>query len=112
MRVKCTIASTSKCESSEYRSMTYGAPQGSCLGPLIFPIFTNDLSKQLENSCSILFADDTTLYKTHRNLNYLKWCLEDDMTRLSDWFKANKLTINLEKKQYVSCSRKQLQLKR
>ena len=97
MRVKCTISSTGKCESSKYRSVTYGAPQGSCLGPLIFLIFTNDLNNQIENSNSILFADDTTLYKTHRNLNYLKWCLEDDLTRLSDWFRANKLTMNLDK---------------
>ena len=97
MRVKCTISSTGKCESSEYRSLTYGAPQGSCLGPLIFLIFTNDLNNQIENSNSILFADDTTLYKTHRNLNYLKWSLEDDLTRLSDWFKANKLTMNIDK---------------
>ena len=97
MRVKCAISSTGKCESSEYRSLTYGAPQGLCLGPLIFLIFTNDLNNQIENSNSILFADDTTLYKTHRNLNYLKWCLEDDLTRLSDWFKANKLTMNIDK---------------
>ena len=46
---------------------------------------------------SILFADDTTLYKTHRNLNYLRWSLQDDMNTLVDWFKANKLTLNIEK---------------
>ena len=97
MRVKCCVSSTGKCEHSNYMPLTYGAPQGSCLGPLIFLIFTNDLNKQIENSNTILFADDTTLYKTHRNLNYLKWCLEDDMTRLSDWFRANKMSMNLGK---------------
>ena len=97
MRVKCNISSTGKCESSDYRSLSYGAPQGSCLGPLIFLIFTNDLHQQLENSSSILFADDTTLYKMHRILKYLKWCLEEDLTRLSNWFKANKLTMNVDK---------------
>ena len=72
-------------------------PQGSCLGPLIFLIFTNDLNQHLQHSSSILFADDTTLYKTHRNLNYLEWCIQDDMQTLTDWFKANKLTLNLDK---------------
>ena len=43
------------------------------------------------------FADDTTIHKTHRNLTYLKWCLEDDLSTLSDWFAANKLTLNLGK---------------
>ena len=97
MRVKCCISSTGKCEHSKYQPLTYGTPQGSCLGPLIFLLFTNDLHKQIENSNTILFADDTTLYKTHRNLTYLKWCLEDDMTRLADWFRANKLSMNLGK---------------
>ena len=72
MRVKCCVSSTGKCEHSKYLPLTYGAPQGSCLGPLIFLIFTNDLHRQIENCNIILFADDTTLYKTHRNLNYLK----------------------------------------
>ena len=97
MRVKCGVSSTGKYEHSKYQPLSHGAPQGSCLGPLIFLIFTNDLHKQIENSSTILFADDTTLYKMHRNLNYLRWCLEDDMTRLSDWFRANKLSMNLGK---------------
>ena len=97
MRVKCCVSSTGKCEHSRYQPLTYGAPQGSCLGPLIFLIVTNDLHRQIENCNTILFADDTTLYKMHRNLNYLKWCLEDDMTRLADWFRANKLSMNLGK---------------
>ena len=97
MRVKCNVDSTDKIEYSDYMKVTYGTPQGSCLGPLIFLIFTNDLHRHLVYSSSILFADDTTLYKTHRNLVYLKWCLEDDLCTLSDWFAANKLTLNLDK---------------
>ena len=97
MRVKCTISSTGKLEYSRYQTVNYGTPQGSCLGPLIFIIFTNDLHKQLMNTASLLFADDTTLYMTHRNLRYLKWCVEEDMKKLIAWFKANKLTLNLGK---------------
>ena len=78
-----------------------GHHQGSCLGPLIFIIFTNDLHKQLMSSSSLLFADDTTLYMTHRNLRYLKWCMEEDMKRLITWFKANKLTLNLSKTECI-----------
>ena len=97
MRVKCNVASSGKTEYSDYMKVSYGTPQGSCLGPLIFLIFTNDLHRHLVYSSSILFADDTTLYKTHRNLVYLKWCLEDDLCTLNDWFAANKLTLNLDK---------------
>ena len=97
IRVKCQVASSGKMEYSEYQIVNYGTPQGSCLGPLIFLIFTNDLYRHLNHCASILFADDTTLYKTHRNLNYLRWSLQDDMNTLTDWFKANKLTLNIEK---------------
>ena len=54
----------------------------------------------------ILFADDTTVYKGHRNLNYLKWCLESDLAKLVDWFKANKLTLNVDKTVYILFSSK------
>ena len=34
---------------------------------------------------------------THRNSNYLNWCIEQDLDTLSDWFRANLLTLNEEK---------------
>ena len=97
MRVKCNISSSGRTEYSDYMTVTYSTLQGSCLGPLIFLIFTNDLYRHLVYSSAILFADDTTLHKTHGNLTYLKLCLEDDLNTLSDWFAANKLTLNLDK---------------
>ena len=81
--------------------MEFGAPQGSCLGPLLFLLFTNDLYLNIEYCSAILFADDTTVYKSHRNTRYLKWCIEQDLKTISDWFKANKLTLNLEKTEYM-----------
>ena len=97
IRTKCTVASTGKTEYSEYKAINFGTPQGSCLGPLIFIILTNDLHRQLQHCNSILFADDTTVYKSHRNLKYLSWCVEDDIKTIVKWFQANKLTLNIDK---------------
>ena len=82
---------------SSYQEVSYGTPQGSCLGPLLFLVFINDLHNVVEHGLSLLFADDTTLLHSHKNLRYLKWTVEEDLNKLMDWFKANKLTLNLDK---------------
>ena len=97
MRVKCTTPESSKPIKSETKRVEYGTPQGSCLGPLLFLIFCNDLNLQLQHLRSIQFADDTTVYMGHTNKNYLQFCVEDDLLRLQDWFRANKLTLNAGK---------------
>ena len=82
---------------SSYQEVSYGTPQGSCLGPLLFLVFINDLHNVVEHGLSLLFADGTTLLHSHKNLRYLKWTVEEDLNKLMDWFKANKLTLNLDK---------------
>ena len=78
-----------------------GRLKGSCLGPLIFLIFVNDLHLHLQHSECVQFADDTTLVFTHRNLNYLHFSIESELTCIQDWFNANKLTLNIEKSSYL-----------
>ena len=49
----------------------------------------------------ILFADDTTLIHGNRSLRYLKWMIEEDLSKMTDWFNANQLTINLSKTECI-----------
>ena len=107
MRVKCRT-SDSDITYSEPHLMEYGPPQGSCLGPLLFTIFTNDLSKHLLFTKCILFADDTTLYMSHNNEKYLTWCIEVDLKIVNDWFKANLLTLNIDKSVCVTFQSKRI----
>ena len=97
LRTKCRTASSSTEARSKLFNVTVGTPQGSCLGPLIFLIFCNDLRLHLTHLQCIQFADDTTLFTSHKSKCYLEYCVTMDLERLHDWFKANKLTLNLNK---------------
>ena len=93
---KITTGPNQTVKSDSY-GITYGATQGSCLGPLLFIIFMNDLHQLPLFSNIILFADDTTLFDSHRSNNFLKYTLEHNLKLMIEWFKANKLSLNLNK---------------
>ena len=84
MRVKCRVTSTQGEILSGNHTVNYGTPQGSCLGPLIFLIFVNDMQLHLTDVESVQFADDTTIIFGHRNVNYLKFCVERELEVLND----------------------------
>ena len=69
LRVKCRTVSDPTEVVSDEQEVHYSTPQGSCLGPLIFLLFVNDLHLNLGVADCIQFADDTTLVFVHHNLN-------------------------------------------
>ena len=82
--------------SKEY-DIRYGTPQGSCLGPLLFIIFCNDLHLHLNFLSCIQFADDITLYCSENSLRLVESNFNHDLAIIYDWFCANKLTLNEKK---------------
>ena len=82
---------------SESYDIMYGTAQGSCLGPLLFILFCNDIYLLPMFSKIILFADDTTLVNSAKDVNFLRYTLEHDMSLLIDWYKVNQLSLNIGK---------------
>ena len=96
MRAKCTTG-LSHSELSQIYKMEFRTPQGSCLGPQLFIIFCNNLNIHLTYLSCIQFADDTTLYGLNKSIRLLQCEIEHDLAVITDWFRANKLTLNSDK---------------
>ena len=84
-------------EYSDTYDIMYGAAQGSCLGPLLFIVFCNDIHLLPLTGTLILFADDTTLLNSSTNNAYLEFFMRHDLKLLDEWFKANQLSLDLSK---------------
>ena len=78
-----------------------GVPQGSILGPLLFLVYINDLCNVSTALEFILFADDTNIFFSHKDRSTLSTIFNLEMSKLSDWCRANKLSINLKKSNFM-----------
>ena len=71
-----------------------GVPQGSITGALLFLLYVNDLYLASNIVEPIMFADDTNLFYSHKNVKTL---FNTVNLELNECFKANKLSLNAEK---------------
>ena len=74
--------------------------QGSVLGVLLFIIFINDVHN-CTDAFADLFADDISTITVAKNLNDLMIKANRDLDNLSNWYKANKLSIHPSKSYFM-----------
>ena len=86
---------------STVQNISCWVPRGSVLGPLLFIMYTNDLPNCLNQTKSILFADDTNIYLSSTDIAYLFTQLDQELQMLTDRFRANKLSLNVAKTNYM-----------
>ena len=80
-------------QTSEWRDIISGVPQGSVLGPLLFLIYINDLPGSLTSLCKI-FADDTSLFSKVHGINKSANELNGDLEKISRWGYQWKMQFN------------------
>ena len=84
---------------SSVKTISFGIPQGSVMGPILFLFYVNDLPTIIDPAKTILYADDTTISFSHSNFDYLIQTMNNSYSLASifSWCIANKLTINATK---------------
>ena len=76
-------------ENTELETITCGVPQGSILGPLLFLLYVNDQKNASNLLDPIMFADDTSLFLTHKDISYLSETANLQLERINQWFISN-----------------------
>lgn len=84
------------CNPKEARTLC-GVPQGSVLGPLLFLLYINEIYNSSEKFSFYLFADDNNLLYADKNLRSLKNAVNAELSNVSNWLRANKLSLNVSK---------------
>ena len=101
-REQCAIIGGQK---SELRLVASGVPQGSILGPLLFVMFINDMTKCVGDKTNIaLYADDTKIWR-----EIIGWddhvALQNDIDNLLEWANLNKMNFHPQKCKVLSVTK-------
>ena len=83
------------------KKVSCGVPQGSYLGPLLFLLYVNDLPNCMENSHAAMYADDTNITVRSSSLIHVEEALNSELENIHHWLLSNKLTLNVEKTEYL-----------
>merc|ERR1711874_762763 len=71
---------------SDKETVTSGVPQGSILGPVLFIIFTNNLTEYLHNYQISSYADDTQILISASSPKEMKQKIEEVMRIAQEWY--------------------------
>lgn len=95
--------------SSEYLTLRSGVPQGSILGPLLFSVYSSQLSNKIQDCNLHLYADDTQLYYSFKHTEVENACviINRDLKAFIDCATEHCLLINPTKSKVMIFGNKQ-----
>jgi hypothetical protein len=85
-----------------WAKVRHEAPQGLVFGPVLFLLYINDLPKITNKTAApVIFADDTIILFAHSNIIDFNKNIHVVFVTFSKWFRANKLSLNFNKTNYI-----------
>ena len=81
-------------------SVTRGVPKGFILKPFLLLLYVNDFQNASKILDPIMFADDTNMFFSNCNIPVLFATINSELSKISQWFLANKLSLNVTKTKY------------
>ena len=66
-------------------------------------LYINDLPNASKMTETLIFADDTSIFYSHSDPKHLESVLNEELTKVDVWMKSNKLSVNIEKTNYIIC---------
>ena len=80
-------------QTSNWKEVLAGVPQGTVLSPLFFLIFINDIPEGIRSNIKI-FADDTSIFSVLKNNDRDTAILSEDLNLISNWAFRWKMSFN------------------
>ena len=81
--------------------ITCVVPQGTVFGALLFLVYINDLINSTTKLSTILFADDTNMFCSGKDMNELEITVNSELARVQEWLTLNQLTLNIKKTNFI-----------
>ena len=101
------VTTLNNVKSSESK-VSFGVPQGSTLGPLMFLLFINDYPQCIRNSEIYMYADDIVIVSSGNTYEESANILRQDVAATSAWCNSNCLTINKKKTKVMRITRNRI----